>query len=182
VNHYEVLGVRPGAPADEIRRAYLTEARRHHPDLEADPDRRRDAERRMQRVNEAWAVLGHPDRRAAYDRRGGLPGVGEVPRRPWTPLEPDDPDEIDPRDLLDLLDDDPIGDGSRIPRALQLAPPLLIVAALMAIVIGSTTAIPGLLMVGLGAGVAAVLLFLAAPFFAVLRSSRSGMDASSHDE
>jgi hypothetical protein len=173
VNHYEVLGVEPGAPTETIRRAYLTEARRHHPDLEADPLRRRDAERRMQRVNEAWAVLSDPKRRSAYDRRGGWPGVGEVPRRPWTPMEPDDPDEMDPRDLLDLLDDDPIGSGGRLPRALQLLPPLLIVVAIGATVVGGVTAIPGLFVLGLASGVVAVVLFLTAPFVAVLRSSRS---------
>jgi len=47
---YEVLGVRPDATPDEIRRAYLTLARRHHPDAGGDPEE-------MRRLNEAWSAL-----------------------------------------------------------------------------------------------------------------------------
>jgi len=171
VNYYELLGVDPDATAAEIRRAYVARARRHHPDLESDPDRRRNAERRMQRVNEAWSVLGDTQRRAAYDRGIGRPRPGEAPRRPWMPVEPEDPDEVDPRDLLD---DTPIGDGGRIPRALQLAPPLLLAVSVIAVLIGAVTSIPGVLALGLIAGAVGALLFVFAPFFAVLRSTRSG--------
>jgi hypothetical protein len=170
VTHYDLLRVDPAASVEEIRRAYLAAARRHHPDLEADPTQRRHAERRMQQLNEAWSVLGHQARRAAYDRSLGRPLPGEVPRRQWSPLEPDDPDEVDPRDLLD---DMPIGDGARVPRALQLAPPLLIMTALVTVLVGGVTAIPGLLAIGLVAGASGALLFLAAPFVAVFRGRRS---------
>ncbi len=47
---YDVLGVSPGASQAEIRRAYLTLARRHHPDAGGDADE-------MRRLNEAWAAL-----------------------------------------------------------------------------------------------------------------------------
>jgi hypothetical protein len=47
---YEVLGVSPTASPAEIRRAYLTLARRHHPDAGGDVDQ-------MRRLNEAWAAL-----------------------------------------------------------------------------------------------------------------------------
>jgi hypothetical protein len=177
MNYYELLGVDPAASTAEIRQAYLARARRHHPDLETDPGRRRDAERRMQRLNEAWSVLGQTDRRAAYDRRIGRPPPGEVARRPWIPVEPDDPDEVDPRDLLD---DTPIGDGGRMPRALQVAPPLLLVIAIVAMLLGVVTAIPGMLALGLSAGAVGVLLFLFAPFFAVLRGTRSS-SSTDHD-
>ncbi len=79
--HYEVLGVPTGASHDEIRRAYLDQARRWHPDrLGADPDRGRalDAESSMRRVNEAWRVLGDVQRRQSYDL--GLRGATTTSR------------------------------------------------------------------------------------------------------
>lgn len=61
-SHYDVLGVAPSAKAEAIRRAYLRQARRWHPDRPTgDPER-------MRAVNEAWQVLGDPRSRAAYDR------------------------------------------------------------------------------------------------------------------
>jgi hypothetical protein len=50
VTPYEVLGVPPTASAEEIRRAYLTLARRHHPDAGGSTDE-------MRRLNEAWSAL-----------------------------------------------------------------------------------------------------------------------------
>src|SRR5207237_9498763 len=61
VTHYEVLGVSVSATSEEIRRAYLRQARLHHPDVGG-------GERPMQALNRAWAVLGSPKRRRAYDR------------------------------------------------------------------------------------------------------------------
>jgi hypothetical protein len=178
VSHYEVLGIAPGASAGEVRQAYLDAARRHHPDLESDPARRARSELQMQQVNAAWTVLGDPDRRRRYDQTLGLPGPGEVPRRAWVPLDLDDDDEVDPRDLID---DTPYGDGGHLPRALQVAPPMLVVLAVACILLGAFTAIPGLLALGVAAGVAGGVLFLAVPFFAVVRGSR-GADGSAAGE
>jgi DnaJ domain len=47
---YEVLGVPPSATAEEIRRAYLALARRHHPDAGGSAEA-------MRRLNEAWSAL-----------------------------------------------------------------------------------------------------------------------------
>jgi len=57
---YAILGVGLDADGLTIRRAYRRLARRHHPDSGGDP-------RQMMRINEAWRVLGQPDRRASYD-------------------------------------------------------------------------------------------------------------------
>ena len=67
--HYAVLEVGEGAEPDAVRRAYLDQARRLHPDrwIDASPTERADVERQMQAVNEAWRVLGNPARRLAYD-------------------------------------------------------------------------------------------------------------------
>jgi hypothetical protein len=84
---YEVLGVEPTASDVEIRRAYVALDRRFHPD--ANPA----GEERMRAVNEAWAILGDPRRRAQHDGQAPDPG-----------FRPDDPDadDVDPRDQPDV--------------------------------------------------------------------------------
>ena len=82
---YEVLQVDRGASHDVIRSAYRALARTHHPDFGGDS-------RVMVAINGAWAVLGDPARRAAFDaqpRRAAYPrsvdttqepGASETPR------------------------------------------------------------------------------------------------------
>ena len=66
--HYDVLGVRPDASLEELRRAYYDRARQLHPDgLVETRDDGGDTGRLMQDVNEAWRVLRDPASRAAYD-------------------------------------------------------------------------------------------------------------------
>lgn len=64
---YEVLGVGRDASADDIKRAFRTLARKHHPD--ANPGDA-GAEERFKELNEAYSALSDPDKRAAYDRFG----------------------------------------------------------------------------------------------------------------
>jgi curved DNA-binding protein CbpA len=72
-DYYEVLQVSPRAEADVIRAAYRTLARKYHPDHGGDA-------RRMIALNDAWDVLGDPDRRAAYDAsRVGTNGPAASP-------------------------------------------------------------------------------------------------------
>lgn len=79
-SHYEVLGVSPGAKADAIRRAYLRQARRWHPDRPSgDPEQ-------MRAVNQAWETLGDPRSRAAYDRT-----LARSAPRPAGPTSPSSP-------------------------------------------------------------------------------------------
>ncbi len=63
-DYYEILGVAHGAPADQVKKAYRKLARKFHPDVSKEPD----AEARMKDLNEAFAVLSDPDKRATYDR------------------------------------------------------------------------------------------------------------------
>lgn len=64
--HYATLEVGPEATQQEIRDAYRRLARATHPDgNEGDPG----LERRFKRISRAYAVLGDPQRRRAYDER-----------------------------------------------------------------------------------------------------------------
>lgn len=62
-NYYKSLRVAPGAEAAEIRAAYRALMRLYHPDRNSDPQ----AQARAQEITAAFAVLGNPEKRAAYD-------------------------------------------------------------------------------------------------------------------
>jgi len=76
-DYYEVLGVPRNASPEEIRGAFRKLARQYHPDVSQEPN----AEERFKEINEAYAVLSEPDKRAAYDRFGhaGVQNAGGVP-------------------------------------------------------------------------------------------------------
>jgi DnaJ-like protein len=60
-DYYRVLGVRREASAEEIDRAYRSEARKRHPDGGG-------SEEEMKSLNEAHDVLGDGETRKAYDK------------------------------------------------------------------------------------------------------------------
>jgi molecular chaperone DnaJ len=66
-DYYETLGVSRDASADDIKRAYRSLARKHHPDVASDKAR---AEHQFKEINEAYEVLSDPQKRAQYDRYG----------------------------------------------------------------------------------------------------------------
>lgn len=65
-DYYQALGVTRDSSADEIKKSFRRLARKYHPDISREPD----AEERMKEVNEAFAVLSDPEKRAAYDQLG----------------------------------------------------------------------------------------------------------------
>ncbi len=65
-DYYKTLGVSRDATAEEIKKAFRRLARKYHPDV----SKEKNAELRMQEVNEAYAVLSDPEKRAAYDQLG----------------------------------------------------------------------------------------------------------------
>ena len=66
-DYYKILGVNRDASEKEIKRAYRRLARQFHPDV--NPGDRR-AEEKFKEINEAYEVVGDPDKRAKYDRLG----------------------------------------------------------------------------------------------------------------
>ena len=61
-DHYAVLGVAPNADPEVIRAAYRVLAQRYHPDRNTNTDGSA-----MVRLNQAYAVLSCPLRRADFD-------------------------------------------------------------------------------------------------------------------
>lgn len=80
-DYYQILGVARTDGADAIRKAYRRLARKYHPDISQEPE----AEARMKEINEAYAVLSDPEKRAAYDQlgRGYQPGQEFRPPPDW---------------------------------------------------------------------------------------------------
>lgn len=72
-DHYQTLGISRSANQDEIKRAFRKLASQHHPDKGGDT-------KRFQEIQQAYDVLGDPEKRAAYDNPqpqfqqfGGMP-------------------------------------------------------------------------------------------------------------
>ena len=68
---YEVLGLKKGASAEDIKKAYKKLAKKYHPDLNPDDKK---AEEAFKEINEANEVLSDPEKRARYDEFG-FPGI-----------------------------------------------------------------------------------------------------------
>ena len=66
-DYYATLGVSKGATQDELRKAFRRLARLHHPDVSKD---KKNAETKFKEINEAYEVLGDPEKRKRYDELG----------------------------------------------------------------------------------------------------------------
>jgi curved DNA-binding protein len=65
-DYYQTLGVDKSASQAEVQRAYRKLARKFHPDINTSGD----AEEKFKQINEAYEVLGDPDKRKKYDQVG----------------------------------------------------------------------------------------------------------------
>jgi len=68
-DYYKTLGVDKKATESEIKAAFRKAARKYHPDLHIKSDKAA-AEEKFKEINEAYAVLGDPEKRAQYDLLG----------------------------------------------------------------------------------------------------------------
>jgi len=75
---YDVLGISKNASADEIKKAYRKQALEWHPDR----NKSAQASEKFKEINEAYEVLGNPQKKQTYDQFGhaafsqGGPGFG----------------------------------------------------------------------------------------------------------
>lgn len=65
-DYYATLGVAKSASDEDIKKAYRKLVRKYHPDVSKEAD----ADARTKELNEAYGVLGDPEKRAAYDSLG----------------------------------------------------------------------------------------------------------------
>src|SRR5256885_13112164 len=68
---YDTLGVKKGASADEIKKAYRKLAAKYHPDRNPGDA---SSEERFKEVQGAYDVLADPEKRTQYDRFGSVNG------------------------------------------------------------------------------------------------------------
>ncbi|TDU81299.1 curved DNA-binding protein [Prosthecobacter fusiformis] len=66
-DYYTILGVNREAGEDDIKKAFRKLARKYHPDVATD---KATAEAKFKEINEAYEVLGDPDKRKKYDTMG----------------------------------------------------------------------------------------------------------------
>lgn len=66
-DYYEVLELSKEAGADEIKKAFKKQAKKYHPDMNPG---NKEAEAKFKEVNEAYAVLSDPEKKAKYDQYG----------------------------------------------------------------------------------------------------------------
>jgi DnaJ-class molecular chaperone len=66
-DYYSTLGVSKTATEKELKQAFRKLARKHHPDVNPGD---KSAEAKFKEINEAYEVLGDPDKRKKYDELG----------------------------------------------------------------------------------------------------------------
>ena len=76
-DYYDILGVSKSASADEIKKAYRKQALEWHPDRHKTD--KEAAEKRFKEINEAYQVLGDPQKKTMYDQYGTANGPAGNP-------------------------------------------------------------------------------------------------------
>ena len=67
IDYYKILGVDRNIPQSEVKKAFLKRAKQFHPDLHPDDPK---AKAKFQALNEAYEVIGDPEKRKKYDTYG----------------------------------------------------------------------------------------------------------------
>jgi len=67
IDYYKILGVDKSIDQKDVKKAYLKRAKQFHPDLHPDDPK---AKAKFQALNEAYDVIGDPEKRRKYDQYG----------------------------------------------------------------------------------------------------------------
>ena len=81
-DYYQILGVPRNATEEQIKKAYRKLAMQYHPDR--NPDKEEWANEKFKDINEAFSVLGDPEKRRQYDQFGTVGNVGDIFGSPFT--------------------------------------------------------------------------------------------------
>ena len=164
MDHYLALEAEPTDSQDQLRRAYLKQARKFHPDqlTDASPATKEKAEVKMREVNEAWDVLGDKARRLRYDQNL-FEAHTETVREEWKPFDDSDvPEYMEPV----------VPGRAKPPTWLTATPPLAVGIGIVVTILGAMTVMPlfllGLFLVTIGA-----ISFVFVPFAVMVMSARS---------
>ena len=67
IDYYKILGVPKDIAQKDVKKAYIKRAKQFHPDLHPDDPK---AKAKFQALNEAYDVIGDPEKRRKYDQYG----------------------------------------------------------------------------------------------------------------
>ena len=81
-DYYGILGLPRNASDAEIKKAYRKLAMQYHPDR--NPGKEKWANEKFKEINEAYGVLGDPQKRKQYDQFGTVGEIGDVFSSPFT--------------------------------------------------------------------------------------------------
>jgi len=75
-DYYEVLGIPRNSTDEQIKKAYRKLAMQYHPDR--NPGKEEWANEKFKEINEAYGVLGDPQKRRQYDQFGTVGNIGDI--------------------------------------------------------------------------------------------------------
>jgi curved DNA-binding protein len=81
-DYYGILGIPRNASDAEIKKAYRKLAMQYHPDR--NPGKEKWANEKFKEINEAYGVLGDPQKRKQYDQFGTVGNIGDIFGSPFT--------------------------------------------------------------------------------------------------
>jgi len=81
-DYYQILGVPRNATNEQIKKTYRKLAMKYHPDR--NPGKEEWANEKFKDINEAFSVLGDPEKRRQYDQFGTVGNIGDIFGSPFT--------------------------------------------------------------------------------------------------
>ena len=81
-DYYQILGVPRNAAQEQIKKAYRKLAMQYHPDR--NPGKEKWANEKFKEINEAFGVLGDPQKRRQYNQFGTVGNAGDIFGSPFT--------------------------------------------------------------------------------------------------